>query len=280
MLLCAGMLVGLLGWTTVLSVEQAVAPTAMERVLKQMDMGAMAKQFSFVEGDNIINRVIVRVADSDAMLDVLKQYASGAAMYMLKGGKEFEITNEQRQALVEAGVAAVKEESGGLSSVMEQLTRLQMAVTIQGLLMKLPDYKTLTKEMDPSLMMLLHNFFSENMRILYVGIVVAALILIFFLRWSWYEWLGWGGITALVGGFCMLIGSWEIPRQMGSILTSSSSMSDKMEMAIANEVAVQLRNGSLWVCGIALAMTVAFFIIRSQVKKGQKMRHGELDVAW
>lgn len=263
LVLCFGALGGLVAWVTIQSVERMMTEEALYRIMDEADTDAILTSLLSSSGEN----VLTQMANSEAVKELVVNYFVGYCHYLITGEGEFTLSDEQKQALVDAIVEAAAGQSGASSESLEKVLRMQTEVTLEGVLTQyIPSYRELDIGLSQSDIEVIRMLFSTTTKTLLLGLVAACMLLIMLVRFSWHEWLAWGGFTGLVAGAALVSVNMVLNIAAESSL-SGNAMADQLVMAVIQELGSGFTRYGLWVLAISAVMVVLFFVVRAMLHR-------------
>lgn len=263
LVLCFGALGGLVAWVTIQSVERMMTEEALYRIMDEADTDAILTSLLSSSGEN----VLTQMANSEAVKELVVNYFVGYCHYLITGEGEFTLSDEQKQALVDAIVEAAAGQSGASSESLEKVLRMQTEVTLEGVLTQyIPSYRELDIGLSQSDIEVIRMLFSTTTKALLLGLVAACMLLIMLVRFSWHEWLAWGGFTGLVAGAALVSVNMVLNIAAESSL-SGNAMADQLVMAVIQELGSGFTRYGLWVLAISAVMVVLFFVVRAMLHR-------------
>lgn len=263
LVLCFGALGGLVAWVTIQSVERMMTEEALYRIMDEADTDAILTSLLSSSGEN----VLTQMANSEAVKELVVNYFVGYCHYLITGEGEFTLSDEQKQALVDAIVEAAAGQSGASSESLEKVLRMQTEVTLEGVLTQyIPSYRELDIGLSQSDIEVIRMLFSTTTKALLLGLVTACMLLIMLVRFSWHEWLAWGGFTGLVAGAALVSVNMVLNIAAESSL-SGNAMADQLVMAVIQELGSGFTRYGLWVLAISAVMVVLFFVVRAMLHR-------------
>lgn len=263
LVLCFGALGGLVAWVTIQSVERMMTEEALYRIMDEADTDAILTSLLSSSGEN----VLTQMANSEAVKELVVNYFVGYCHYLITSEGEFTLSDEQKQALVDAIVEAAAGQSGASSESLEKVLRMQTEVTLEGVLTQyIPSYRELDIGLSQSDIEVIRMLFSTTTKTLLLGLVAACMLLIMLVRFSWHEWLAWGGFTGLVAGAALVSVNMVLNIAAESSL-SGNAMADQLVMAVIQELGSGFTRYGLWVLAISAVMVVLFFVVRAMLHR-------------
>ena len=263
LLLCCGALGGLVAWVTIQSVERMMTEEALYRIMDEADTDAILTSLLSSSGEN----VLTQMANSEATKELIVNYYVGYCHYLMTGEGEFTLSDEEKSALVDAIVEAAAGQGGAASESLEKVLRMQMEATLEGVLTQyIPSYRELDIGLSQSDIQVIRTLFSTTVKALLLGLVIACMLLIMLVRFSWHEWLAWGGFTGLVAGAALV----SVNMVLGIVAQSSLSgnaMADQLVMAVLQELGGGFTRYGLWVLAVSVVMVALFFVVRAMLRR-------------
>ena len=258
MILCVIALGGLTGAVALNAVEHMFSRDAMIRMLEKADMDDILQQLLSSDGENLLTQV----AGSEPVKEIVVEYLSGYGEYLLTGTGNYAITDAQKDALLDAVIDGILEGLDGMDETTENLLRLQTKTTLEGMLTQyIPPYSELDLGLSDETLDGLRFLFSPLVRGIVWGVVAVALILIMLIRFSWHEWMAWGGFAGLFGGLALLGAQLLLGIAIQSAATANAAANSVMT-AIFGEFRICVMEHGLWITGISVLLIILFFVIR------------------
>ncbi|MFR1759187.1 MAG: hypothetical protein ACLSX2_05760, partial [Christensenellaceae bacterium] len=194
-------------------------------------------------------------------------YYVGYCHYLMTGEGEFTLSDEEKSALVDAIVEAAAGQGGAASESLEKVLRMQMEATLEGVLTQyIPSYRELDIGLSQSDIQVIRTLFSTTVKALLLGLVIACMLLIMLVRFSWHEWLAWGGFTGLVAGAALVSVNMVLGIAAQSSL-SGNAMADQLVMAVLQELGGGFTRYGLWVLAVSVVMVALFFVVRAMLRR-------------
>lgn len=263
LLLCCGALGGLVAWVTIQSVERMMTEEALYRIMDEADTDAILTSLLSSSGEN----VLTQMANSEATKELIVNYFVGYCHYLMTGEGEFTLSDEEKSALVDAIVEATAGQGGAASESLEKVLRMQMEATLEGVLTQyIPSYRELDIGLSQSDIQVIRTLFSTTVKALLIGVVVACMLLIMLVRFSWHEWLAWGGFTGLAAGAALVSVNMVLGIAAQSSL-SGNAMADQLVMAVLEELGGGFTQYGLWVIAVSVVMVALFFVVRAMLRR-------------
>lgn len=263
LLLCCGALGGLVAWVTIQSVERMMTEEALYRIMDEADTDAILTSLLSSSGEN----VLTQMANSEATKELIVNYFVGYCHYLMTGEGEFTLSDEEKSALVDAIVEATAGQGGAASESLEKVLRMQMEATLEGVLTQyIPSYRELDIGLNQSDIQVIRTLFSTTVKALLIGVVMACMLLIMLVRFSWHEWLAWGGFTGLVAGAALVSVNMVLGIAAQSSL-SGNAMADQLVMAVLEELGGGFTQYGLWVIAVSVVMVALFFVVRAMLRR-------------
>ena len=263
LLLCCGALGGLVAWVTIQSVERMMTEEALYRIMDEADTDAILTSLLSSSGEN----VLTQMANSEATKELIVNYYVGYCHYLMTGEGEFTLSDEEKSALVDAIVEAAAGQGGAASESLEKVLRMQMEATLEGVLTQyIPSYRELDIGLSQSDIQVIRTLFSTTVKALLLGLVIACMLLIMLVRFSWHEWLAWGGFTGLVAGAALVSVNMVLGIAAQSSL-SGNAMADQLVMAGLQELGGGFTRYGLWVLAVSVVMVALFFVVRAMLRR-------------
>lgn len=263
LLLCCGALGGLVAWVTIQSVERMMTEEALYRIMDEADTDAILTSLLSSSGEN----VLTQMANSEATKELIVNYYVGYCHYLMTGEGEFTLSDDEKSALVDAIVEAAAGQGGAASESLEKVLRMQMEATLEGVLTQyIPSYRELDIGLSQSDIQVIRTLFSTTVKALLLGLVIACMLLIMLVRFSWHEWLAWGGFTGLVAGAALVSVNMVLGIAAQSSL-SGNAMADQLVMAVLQELGGGFTRYGLWVLAVSVVMVALFFVVRAMLRR-------------
>ena len=263
LLLCCGALGGLVAWVTIQSVERMMTEEALYRIMDEADTDAILTSLLSSSGEN----VLTQMANSEATKELIVNYYVGYCHYLMTGEGEFTLSDEEKSALVDAIGEAAAGQGGAASESLEKVLRMQMEATLEGVLTQyIPSYRELDIGLSQSDIQVIRTLFSTTVKALLLGLVIACMLLIMLVRFSWHEWLAWGGFTGLVAGAALVSVNMVLGIAAQSSL-SGNAMADQLVMAVLQELGGGFTRYGLWVLAVSVVMVALFFVVRAMLRR-------------
>ena len=263
LLLCCGALGGLVAWVTIQSVERMMTEEALYRIMDEADTDAILTSLLSSSGEN----VLTQMANSEATKELIVNYYVGYCHYLMTGEGEFTLSDDEKSALVDAIVEAAAGQGGAASESLEKVLRMQMEATLEGVLTQyIPSYRELDIGLSQSDIQVFRTLFSTTVKALLLGLVIACMLLIMLVRFSWHEWLAWGGFTGLVAGAALVSVNMVLGIAAQSSL-SGNAMADQLVMAVLQELGGGFTRYGLWVLAVSVVMVALFFVVRAMLRR-------------
>lgn len=263
LLLCCGALGGLVAWVTIQSVERMMTEEALYHIMDEADTDAILTSLLSSSGEN----VLTQMANSEATKELIVNYFVGYCHYLMTGEGEFTLSDEEKSALVDAIVEATAGQGGAASESLEKVLRMQMEATLEGVLTQyIPSYRELDIGLSQSDIQVIRTLFSTTVKALLIGVVMACMLLIMLVRFSWHEWLAWGGFTGLVAGAALVSVNMVLGIAAQSSL-SGNAMADQLVMAVLEELGGGFTQYGLWVIAVSVVMVALFFVVRAMLRR-------------
>ena len=263
LLLCCGALGGLVAWVTIQSVERMMTEEALYRIMDEADTDAILTSLLSSSGEN----VLTQMANSEATKELIVNYYVDYCHYLMTGEGEFTLSDEEKSALVDAIVEAAAGQGGAASESLEKVLRMQMEATLEGVLTQyIPSYRELDIGLSQSDIQVIRTLFSTTVKALLLGLVIACMLLIMLVRFSWHEWLAWGGFTGLVAGAALVSVNMVLGIAAQSSL-SGNAMADQLVMAVLQELGGGFTRYGLWVLAVSVVMVALFFVVRAMLRR-------------
>jgi len=267
-ILCIVTLGGITAVTALNSVEHMFTREAMVRMLEKADMDEILQQLLSSSGENLLTQV----ASSEPVKEIVVDYLGGYGEYLLKGTGSYTITDEQKDALLDAVIDGLVDGLGTMDESTENLLRMQTKTTLEGMLTQyIPPYSELDLGLSNEALEGLRLIFSPLVRGMAWGLVVISLLLIMLIRFSWHEWMAWGGFTALFGGLALLGAQLLLGLAIQSAATDNA-MANSVMTALFGEFQNCVFVHGLCITSAAVVMIVLFFVIRALIHRHRASR--------
>ena len=262
-ILCIVALGGLLSATALNSVEHMFTRKGMVQMMEKADMNALLQELLSSDGENLLTQV----AGSEPVKEIVVDYLAGYGEYLIKGTGSYTITDEQKDALLDAVIDALLGESGVVDESTANLLRMQTKTTLEGMLTQyIPPYNELDLGLSDEALQGLRVLFSPVVRGIAWGLVVVSMLLIMLIRFSWHEWMAWGGFAGLTGGIAMLGGQLMLGFAIQSAATDNA-MANSVMTAFFGEFQGYILIHGLWITGISVLLIILFFVIRALIHR-------------
>ncbi len=258
--LCLGALGGVVAYVAVQSVERMMTEDAIYRIMDEADTDAILTSLLSSSGENMLTQM----AHSDAVKELIVSYYVGYCHYLLTGEGEFTLSEDQKEALVDAIVEGMAGQGDASSESLEKVLRMQTEATLEGMLTQyVPSYRELDMGISQSDMEVIRTLFSTTTKGLLLALVAACMLLIMLVRFSWHEWLAWGGFTGLVAGAALVSVNLVLGIAAQASL-SGNAMADKLITAVIGVLGGGFTYYGLWVLAVSAVMVLLFFVVRAR----------------
>lgn len=234
----------------------------------------MDKIYDMANNVSISKEHVDAVINSDAVKELVSNYINHVVTYITTG-EEKNISGAELTELVRNNIDTISSQAElNLSDSMKQNVVNGVERYADDIVILIPSPKVVTDSIGDSKLAVIQNLFNNQVKINLLLSLVGLTLLLMLLQFSWWRWLPWGSVSAVVIGIVSCILGLVTPSMIEGLLTDHNEVT---VLKLLNSFSDILSN-NFYIIG-CLLIFISFIMISIYVNVRHRFQQKEVNKA-